>query len=349
MPKPLTSIHHGPESIWGKKIEIEPSTRILLNASSGKGKSTFTSTVFGLRNDYSGDLYFDDQNVRIFTHSKWSDFRQRRISAVFQDLQLFPKLTVKENLQLKNEITNTYRENELRELLEYLGIGTKWEQNCGLLSMGQQQRVAIIRALSQPYEWLLLDEPFSSLDLNLKEEVRDDTLHLLQKSNISVLVVTHDPFEAMFISNKIYIMNKEGKIVQSGSPKDLYNLPNSSYVANFFGETNKFTGVVKNKIVKTAVGDFLTDKSMESENVSVYIRPEAVKLSREQTPVNGIKGTVMASKLMGSYSFVHLSVLSKDNEIVHVHSHMPPNFLPNQSSAVGIEIDREQTFIFSNS
>ena len=74
--------------------------------------------------------------------------------------------------------------------------------------------------ISKP-DILLLDEPFSSLDLNLKEEVRDDTLHLLQKSNISVLVVTHDPFEAMFISNKIYIMNKEGKIVQSGSPKEL--------------------------------------------------------------------------------------------------------------------------------
>ena len=76
------------------------------------------------------------------------------------------------------------------------------------------------------------------------------------------------------------------------------------------------------------------------------IRPEAVKLSKEQTPVNGIKGTVMASKLMGTYSFIHLSVLSKNNDVVHVHSHMPPNFLPNQSSAVGIEIDKEQTFIF---
>ena len=130
---------------------------------------------------------------------------------------------------------------------------------------------------------MLLDEPFSSLDLNLREEVRDDTLHLLQKSNISVLVVTHDPFEAMFISNKIYIMNKEGRIVQSGSPKELYNLPNSSYVANFFGETNKFSGMVKNKTVETPVGEFKVDDSLESKNVDVYIRPEAVKLNQEQT------------------------------------------------------------------
>ena len=150
----------------------------------------------------------------------------------------------------------------------------------------------------------------------------------------------------MFISNKIYIMNKEGKIVQSGSPKELYNLPSSSYVANFFGETNKFQGIVKDTIVETPVGEFKVENSLESKNVDIFIRPEAVKLSKEQTPVNGIKGTVMASKLMGTYSFIHLSVLSKNNEVVHVHSHMPPNFLPNQSSAVGIEIDKEQTFIF---
>ena len=91
---------------------------------------------------------------------------------------------------------------------------------------------------------------------------------------------------------------------------------------------------------------FLVDENLETKNVNIFVRPEAVKLSQEQTPVNGVKGTVMASKLMGSYSFVHLSVLNDDNEIIHVHSHMPPNFLPNQSSAVGIEIDSQQTFIF---
>ena len=91
---------------------------------------------------------------------------------------------------------------------------------------------------------------------------------------------------------------------------------------------------------------FIVDENLETKNVNIFVRPEAVKLSQEQTPVNGVKGTVMASKLMGSYSFVHLSVLNDDNEIIHVHSHMPPNFLPNQSSAVGIELDSQQTFIF---
>ena len=184
------------------------------------------------------------------------------------------------------------------------------------------------------------------MDINLREEVRDDTLHLLQKSNISVLIVTHDPFEAMFISNKIYIMEKGGKIIQPGSPQELYNNPFNPYVAGFFGETNKFRGTVINSEVKTPIGVIKAPKELESKKVEIHVRPQAIKLSEESTPVNGIKGTVMASRLMGEYSFVHLSVLNEKKEIIHVHSHMPPTFSPNQSSAVGIEIDRSQAFIF---
>ena len=80
--------------------------------------------------------------------------------------------------------------------------------------------------------------------------------------------------------------------------------------------------------------------------MDIHIRPQAIKLSQEKTPVNGIKGTVMASKLMGSFSFIHLSLLDKNNDILHVHSHMPPTFLPKQAAAVGIEVDKEQIFIF---
>ena len=184
------------------------------------------------------------------------------------------------------------------------------------------------------------------MDLSLKEEVRDDTLHLLQKSNISVLIVTHDPFEAMFISNKIYIMQKGGKIVQSGTPRQLYNEPINSYVAGFFGETNKFKGLVKNAEVQTPIGKIKTHNNLESKEVVIHVRPQGIKLTQEKTPVNGIKGTVMASKLMGSFSFVHLSVLDHNNEIVHVHSHMPASFIPGQSTAVGIEIDDEQIYVF---
>jgi len=164
MPTPLASIEHGSISIWGSQVELKAGERILLNASSGKGKSTFTFTSIGLRKDYSGQITYDGKDVRTFTPDDWTNIRQIKISVVFQDLQLFPNLSVKDNLKVKNELQHVFTEEQLKDKLAILGIADKWEQKCGLLSMGQQQRVAIIRALCQPFEWLILDEPFSHLD-----------------------------------------------------------------------------------------------------------------------------------------------------------------------------------------
>lgn len=165
MPVPLASIQHGKESIWGNYVELKSGKHILLNASSGKGKSTFTMTTIGLRNDYEGKIMYDGRNINAFTSNDWTKIRQNKISVIFQDLQLFPNLTVAENLILKNKLSDTFSEKELIMMLEKLEIENKWEQKCGLLSMGQQQRVAIIRSLCQDFEWLIMDEPFSHLDI----------------------------------------------------------------------------------------------------------------------------------------------------------------------------------------
>lgn len=164
MPKPLESIEHSPESIWGKEVIFEHGKKIMLNASSGKGKSTFTNLIYGLRKDYSGLLMIDAQDSKFFSPTNWIQLRKEKISVVFQDLQLFYNLSVKENLQLKNNLCGLYSDQEMLGFLEYLEIENKWEQKCGLLSMGQQQRVAIVRSLLQPFEVLILDEPFSHLD-----------------------------------------------------------------------------------------------------------------------------------------------------------------------------------------
>jgi len=164
MPYPLASLQHRSDSIWGNTFELEQGQKVLLNASSGKGKTTFTHTLSGIRNDYSGSLRYDEQSLASITPEEWAIYRRDKISFVFQDLQLFPELTVKENLLLKNGLTDTYTEENFKEFLTILGIPEKWEAPCKLLSMGQQQRVAIIRALAQPFDWMILDEPFSHLD-----------------------------------------------------------------------------------------------------------------------------------------------------------------------------------------
>lgn len=164
IPHPLSTISHNTDSIWGNHVLLEKGKKILLNASSGKGKSTFTLTSIGLRNDYNGNVFYDGHDIKQFTPEEWTELRSKVISVVFQDLQIFTKLKVRENLLIKNKLTNCFSEKEIKDKLNYLGIGDKWDQECGLLSMGQQQRVAILRALCQPYEWLIMDEPFSHLD-----------------------------------------------------------------------------------------------------------------------------------------------------------------------------------------
>ena len=324
-------------------LELEKDKIACILGPSGCGKTTLLKLIAGLEKVTTGDIIINDEIVSSNTmHLKTE---KRKIGFLFQDYALFPHLTVKENLNFA--ISNGKEEkHDIEEIIEIIKLPNSLHKYPHELSGGEQQRVALARSIIAQPDLLLLDEPFSSLDLSLKEEVRDDTLHLLQKSNISVLIVTHDPFEAMFISNKIYIMQKSGKIVQAGSPRQLYNEPINSYVAGFFGETNKFKGMVKNAEVQTPIGKIKTHNNLESKEVVIHVRPQGIKLTQEKTPVNGIKGTVMASKLMGSFSFVHLSVLDHNNEIVHVHSHMPASFIPGQSTAVGIEIDDEQIYVF---
>ena len=297
---------------------------------SGCGKTTLLKIIAGLEKIQKGEIYLND---KLISSSKIHlESGKRNIGFLFQDYALFPHLSVEKNLQFAfNNHNNKKAIHEITNLIKLSNSLNKYPHE---LSGGEQQRVALARSIVAQPDLLLLDEPFSSLDLNLKEEIRDETLHLLQKFNMSVIVVTHDPFEAMFISNKIHIMQKDGKIAQSGTPQELYNNPINSYVAEIFGETNKFEGIVKNSKVETAVGSIPINSIFESKYVDIHIRPQAIKLTQEQTPVNGVKGTVMASKLMGSYSFIHLSVLDKNKNIVHVHSHMPPNFNPKQSTAV---------------
>ena len=324
-------------------LDLEKDKIACILGPSGCGKTTLLKLIAGLEKVQSGEIFLNEGVVSSSSHHLETE--KRKIGFLFQDYALFPHLNVKENLNFAMKNHNDLN-NDIEEIIEIIKLPNSLHKYPHELSGGEQQRVALARSIISQPDLLLLDEPFSSLDLNLKEEIRDDTLHLLQKSNISVLIVTHDPFEAMFISNKIYIMKKGGEIVQSGTPQNLYNKPINSYVAGFFGETNKFTGIVQNAEVKTPIGIIQAPNDLESKKVEVHIRPQGVKLIQESTPVNGIKGTVMASRLMGEYSFVHLSVLNENNDVVHVHSHMPASFYPDQSSAVGIEIEKEQTFIF---
>lgn len=164
IPNPIKNEMSLNGELWGKKVEFNSFENTIIDAHSGKGKSTFTSITAGLRFDYDGEILIDNRNIRSISKNDWSELRRVNIAYIFQDLQLFEKLTVKENLLIKNRLTDFKQESEIKEFLELFSLENKWNQMCGTLSLGQQQRIAIIRSLLQPAKFLIMDEPFSHLD-----------------------------------------------------------------------------------------------------------------------------------------------------------------------------------------
>ena len=275
-------------------FELKKDSIACILGPSGSGKTTLLKLIAGLDNVQNGRILINDQEVS--SANKHLPTEKRRIGFLFQDYALFPHLTVKENLKYPINFKNSIY--KIDDIIDVVKLPDSLDKYPHELSGGEQQRVALARSIISHPDLLLLDEPFSSLDLNLREEIRDDTLHLLQKSNVSTIIVTHDPFEAMFISNQINIMDNNGSIVQSGPPAELYNNPKNQYVTRFFGETNVFNGDVHNSSIKTPVGQIKVDQKYENKNVTVHIRPQGIKLSEQPTPVNGTKGTVMALSLI---------------------------------------------------
>ncbi len=150
--------------VWQQRVTMERGKRYLISAESGTGKSSMCSYIFGYRQDYSGTIAFDNQDIRTLTVAQWCDIRQRHIAYLPQDMRLFGELTAMENVELKNRLTGFKSREEIRRLFEAMGIADKEDSLASKLSIGQQQRVAIIRTLCQPCDFILLDEPVSHLD-----------------------------------------------------------------------------------------------------------------------------------------------------------------------------------------
>ncbi len=150
--------------VWNRELTFEKGKLYLIEAASGRGKSTFCSYVLGYRHDYSGQVLFNDVPTSTFKERDWVEARRLHISHLFQELRLFPELTAFENIVIKNKLTNFKSQEQIATWFEQLGIADKMHERIGRMSFGQQQRVALIRALVQPFDFLLVDEPISHLD-----------------------------------------------------------------------------------------------------------------------------------------------------------------------------------------
>jgi putative ABC transport system ATP-binding protein len=165
IPLPMLEQQVSSSGIWkAESVVFQGGKTYLIEAPSGKGKTSLLSVVFGIRKDYQGNVFFEGENISGFSPKQWSVIRKEKLSFIFQGLELFSELTAFDNIQLKNSITHFKPESEIRDMADKLDIGSFLDRKAGILSFGQQQRVSIIRALCQPFQFLLADECFSHLD-----------------------------------------------------------------------------------------------------------------------------------------------------------------------------------------
>ena len=341
---------------FSMKIESNSVTSLL--GSSGSGKTTLLRLASGLEKLQKGEVIFNGS-----INSKDSAFlntEYRNIGYVFQDCALFPHLDVEQNIfyGLHREDKKTL--DKIFALLKknnFLHYKNRYPHE---LSGGQRQLVAVFRALASGPKLILMDEPFSNLDTKLKEELRDQILHILKENKVTTLLVTHDADEAMFMSDKIGILNN-GKLEQFGTPVEIYNRPKSKFVAKFFGEINVFDGHIKSGKVKTILGEFNYKNIDSQKDYFLIVRSEGLKLSnvdnKNSNNLFGINkknvvkcpnmGRIVESKFLGANTIVHLSLID-NRESYHLHVKIPGmNYFKN-NQMVNIFTDLDYTYIFNN-
>ncbi len=320
-------------------LEIGAGELFFLLGPSGCGKSTLLRLIAGLLRPTSGKVLFDSLDV---TSVPTQD---RNAVMCFQGYALWPHMSVRENIRFGLSVRRTSkdRDSQTAQVEKVLGLirmsGELADRKPQQLSGGQQQRVALGRALAVAPACLLLDEPLSNLDTDLRQELRREIRRICKEAGITTVYVTHDQEEALSTADRIGVM-RSGRLAQVGTPRDLYQGPASAFVAKFIGPTNLLEGetVVSSDgftHVSTAIGRIVAAASPHQGRVMVSIRPELIRMGGREPPgaVNRLAGITRESSFLGQSS-EHL--IAVGNGVVRVMS-APPLF--GLSGEVAVEFD----------
>lgn len=331
-------------------LRINPGQVTCLLGPSGCGKSTTLRMIAGVEMQDSGEILVDgqlicDTVVRVPPEG-------REIGLMFQDFALFPHLSVADNVGFGLKTgTKAEKRTRIEELLRRVDLLRFIDEYPHQLSGGEQQRVALARALAPRPKIMLMDEPFSGLDNRLRDGIRDETLGILKEEDTAVLLVTHEPDEAMRMADEIALM-RDGKIVQQGAPYNVYTRPVDRAAVAFFSDTNVLHAQVQGALAQTPFGRFLAPGHADGTAVDIVFRPQHVRIDFDRngqgpkpTASDGTaaRGVVKRARFMGNESLVEFAM---DYDGSELRVTVPNVFLPRVGTPLWLTIRRDKCFVF---
>ncbi len=321
-------------------LEVKPGELVALLGPSGCGKTTTLRLVAGFLVPEAGEIWVGDRclsSARTVVPPE-----RRRMAMIFQSYALWPHMTVAQNvgygLRFKRELSRAERERRVTEMLRVVQLAGYEARYPGELSGGQQQRVAVARALVVEPEILLLDEPLSNLDANLREEMRFEIRRLHEKFGITTLYVTHDQAEAMVISDRIAVLER-GRVVQLGTADEVFLAPRTRFVAEFIGRTNLLDGIamgpdlVAHGRLRLRVGG---GTLVPGARVAVSIRPHDIVLGGSAPAANALRGTVQRASFLGDGVDYQVQVADSD-VVLRVAAPVSPRWRAGESVSLSID------------
>jgi len=352
---PRLEIKHMVRRYEGRAVVDDVSLRVMpgqvtcLLGPSGCGKSTTLRMIAGVEMQDAGEIWVDGDLIcdTVFRVPP----ERRHIGLMFQDFALFPHLRVAQNVAFGLSGDKAAMAARVKELLNRVGMGRYLDAYPHELSGGEQQRVALARALAPRPRIMLMDEPFSGLDNRLRDGIRDETLDILREEDTAVLLVTHEPEEAMRMADEIALM-RNGKIVQQGAPYNIYNAPVDRSAVAFFSDINVIRGTVRGALTETPFGHFLAPGVPDGQEVEIVIRPQHIKIDFDRggrgpnpTPQDGTpaRGVVVRARFIGSESLVEFRM---DHDGSILRASVPNVFLPNPGTPLWLMLRRDRCFVF---
>ena len=313
----------GPETaVEDLSLTVKDGELLTLLGPSGCGKTTTLRLVAGLERPSDGTVAIDGEVIA--GDGRFQKPEERDVGIVFQDFALFPHLDVAENVAFGiQDLEPAEREARVDELLDLVDLQSHRDRMPNQLSGGQQQRVALARSLAPEPELLLLDEPFSNLDVRLRVEMREEVRRILKRAGVTAISVTHDQEEALSISDRVAIVN-DGRIEQIGDPGEVFEDPESRFVASFLGQASFLTASVTQDSIETGIGSFDLEilsgpiEAYDGAHVDVLVRPDDLQaLPTAEATADGY----VSHRQYNGPSFVYRVTLHSGEEVHCLHNH----------------------------